>query len=76
MALYRFFFLDTAGKIVGREELDCTDNETAIATARAKYPGQALEVWSGDQRIAALSGTPAASGEPLFRRSDSTLSEK
>lgn len=63
---YRFYFMDGSGSILGYEEVDCADDDTAVRTAGrlrpASAPGYAVvEVWQGARLVhrgEALTRTP------------------
>ena len=59
---YRLYLLDDAGHIRGVVELDCANDEEAIALAEAHGDGRPMELWRRDRWIRRLSGDGPRSG--------------
>lgn len=53
-ASYRLFFLDDQGRIKKSKELDCADDEAAIAEARRLADGRTLELFDGCRLVLRL----------------------
>lgn len=53
---YRFYFMDAGGSILGYEEVDCADDDSAVRTAAGLRPASApeytvVEVWHGARLV-------------------------
>ena len=60
MPSYRLYCLDGAGRITGAAELiEASDNEVAIAAARALRKPSKCEVWLGRRLVATIPAAPA-----------------
>jgi len=55
MIEYRAYAIGCDGHVVRYEPLVCANDEVAIAQARARLPGHAIELWSGTRFVARLS---------------------
>ena len=56
MQTYRFYFLDKDGAVLGHEELDCADDESAVRKAADLRPASApecaiVEGWQGARLV-------------------------
>ena len=51
MPQYRLYFLDAAGHINRRVELDCRDDDEAIERANKHEIGYGMELWRGARRV-------------------------
>ena len=51
MPNYRLYFLDAAGHIKRRIELDCRDDGEAIEQSSKHDVGAGLELWCGERRV-------------------------
>ena len=47
MTGYRLYFLDDNGRIRHAAEFECDGDEAALAQAKAREDGRAMELWSG-----------------------------
>jgi hypothetical protein len=54
MATYRAFELNDVGRVCGRIDLVCEDDEDAKAQARHLAINRDIELWQADRRIAFL----------------------
>ena len=54
MPAYRVYRVDGAGKILSADWVDVTDDEAAIAAARASSDGGACELWQQQRLVARL----------------------
>lgn len=52
MQEYRAYLMDTDGHIVQREDLICTDEETAKEQAKRLVNGHDVELWLGAKKLA------------------------
>ncbi len=50
MPSYRIYFIGSAGRIVGVEELSCADDDAAVRAAE-KYAGREVELWEQARRV-------------------------
>lgn len=48
---YRFFFLDPAGHVRRRLELECDNDDDALNRARELNHAHGIEVWSGARKV-------------------------
>lgn len=48
---YRLYMLNNAGRFVGVVELSAPEDKEAIAAARARRDGVAMELWRRDQLV-------------------------
>lgn len=76
MADYRLYFLDSAGHIVRREDLDFPTDQDAVEHARQYVNGTGLELWSRDRVVARLEPNMARSADSDAQASDGTMSFK
>ncbi len=56
MRAYRFYYLDKGGVVVGYEQPDCADDDTAVRKAAELQPASApgytiVEVWQGTRLV-------------------------
>jgi hypothetical protein len=51
MTEYRLYMLNPLGRIQARLDLDCADDETAIAAAHARVPDELIEIWQGKRMV-------------------------
>jgi hypothetical protein len=56
---YRVYTLGEDGHIVGRTEIYCPDDETALERVKSLADGH--ELWEGDRRIALIDGKDGSS---------------
>ena len=52
MIEYRAYVIGRDGHVVRYEPLICANDAVAIAQAKARLPGQAIELWSGTRVVA------------------------
>ena len=64
MAEYKLYCLDPAGRIQRRHEYEAADDGAAINRARADFPDETCELWSGTRKVALL---PAGADPMLVR---------
>ena len=62
MTEYKLYCLDEAGRIKRRHEYEAADDGAAITRARAEFPNDTCELWSGTRKIALI----PAGGEPIL----------
>jgi hypothetical protein len=55
MLYYRFYLLNVAGHIVGRQESYCADEAEARAKAREMCKVHDIEIWQGTTKLGVLS---------------------
>ncbi len=56
MRTYRFYYLDKDGAVIGYEQPDCADDNTAVRMAAELWPASApgyatVEVWRGARLV-------------------------
>lgn len=56
MSDYRLYYLDSAGRIARREDLECEDDTQAIREAAARGAGLQVELWQRGRMIQKLPG--------------------
>lgn len=56
MSKYKLYFVAAIGHFMDREDIECADDETAIARAREIACGIETELWCGIRRVAVLKG--------------------
>ena len=64
MADYRIFFLDSDGHVRNAVEMDCENDEAAVAFAQEKFDGRCMELWQLGRMVSRLEATQLA---PLAR---------
>lgn len=75
MGYYRLYFMDNFhGHIERFEELECVDDQEAIAVAEAKRGPLALELWCSQRKVARVEAIDLAS-QLLARRRESNASK-
>ena len=52
---YRYYCLDSSGRLFGAEWLHAETDDEAIAQIQEKHPDGTCEVWEGKRRVANLS---------------------
>jgi hypothetical protein len=52
MTEYRAYVIGRDGHVARYEPLICANDAVAIAQAKARLPGQAIELWSGTRFVA------------------------
>jgi len=60
MLEYMAYWLDRSGRIVGRIDLICANEEDAMSQAIALVGIHSIELWKGDKLIARFEGFPDA----------------
>jgi hypothetical protein len=60
---YRVYPVGESGHYIGRLEIDCPDDETALGRAKEIADGHAVELWEGKRFIARLDGQSASAAE-------------
>ncbi len=58
---YRYYCLDSTGKLHSAEWFEADSDEDAVAQIEAKHPGGQCEIWQGKRLVASLSPTRATS---------------
>jgi hypothetical protein len=64
VAEYKLYCLDPNGRIQRRHEYESADDGAAIARARAEFPDETCELWSGTRKVALI----PAGGEPILSK--------
>jgi hypothetical protein len=54
MADYKVYFVDWTGHFLDRVDIECADDQSAIARATEISHGTEVEVWCSDRRVAVL----------------------
>ena len=62
MAEYKLYCLDDRGRIRQRHEYEAPDDDAALTRARAEFPNDTCELWSGTRKVALI----PAGGEPIL----------
>jgi hypothetical protein len=52
---YRYYFLDSTGRLHGAEWLEAENDEDAVAQIEARHPDALCEVWQGNRLVAKVS---------------------
>ena len=55
---YRTDMIGRDGTIVNAIEIDCTDDEAAIESAKQLVDGHDIELWQRDRRVAKVNAKP------------------
>jgi hypothetical protein len=55
---YRVYIIGLDGEFIKSIDLDCFDDDAALASARQFVDGHDVELWQRDRRIARLAGEP------------------
>jgi hypothetical protein len=55
---YRVYIIGLDGEFIKSINLDCFDDDAALASARRFVDGHDVELWQRDRRIARLEGRP------------------
>ena len=63
---YRLYFLNDAGHVKFRVELDCEDDDHAIQTARRAADGRAMELWNQDRQVKVFLADDALPGSSPY----------
>jgi hypothetical protein len=52
---YRYYCLDSDGRLHNAEWFDADDDGHAVELIRARHPGGTSEIWDGDRLVAKVS---------------------
>lgn len=76
MAFYRLYHRGLNGGINSSEDIEASDDDAAIALAKASYRGEIFELWSDSRHVAnlmAFNSDGSKTGEPVVILADATI---
>lgn len=59
MSYYRLYYLNQLGHIRQAVDWECDGDRSALAMAEQRADGRAMELWSGDRRVAEFAARAA-----------------
>lgn len=57
MASYRFYFMTASDRIARGQDIDCADDEDALARARSLHHAHAVEIWQERRKVGRIEPT-------------------
>ena len=70
MAEYRFYCLDSTGRLYGAEWFHAENDADAISLIETKHPRDTCEIWQGKRLVAKISPQPQSPQPEIIRQRD------